>query len=340
MYENLHSHTFLSDGKMTHEETLDVAAANGCGVVAFTEHDILMPVAKYEELKKLENTTKWISGIELSTTVRESSDGKTGAHIIGLFVDPANEELQKKCKIVQETRVKKVHAVAENFRSLGLKFDENKCFAIAGDGSVGKPHVVETLISEKENLPLINKYIEQFRIASEKDTALAEDYKEASDRSKLYGISQFIYPIFLRQNALVPGVYKDYNTEPDLAETVELIHNAGGVALLAHWHTVRRTMSLELVRDLLRNKKIDGAEIRLGLKDPSWQPAPGVEGDYPALERIVEEVGALASYSIDAHYTADYEVYSRDKAFAEATVGATRKIIEKSGVSTQHSSLV
>ena len=37
--ESLHTHTTLSDGKMTHRELFDLAQSLGIAILAFTDHD-------------------------------------------------------------------------------------------------------------------------------------------------------------------------------------------------------------------------------------------------------------------------------------------------------------
>ena len=40
---NLHCHTIISDGKMTPEEIKEAYTSRGYSVVAFTDHDVLIP---------------------------------------------------------------------------------------------------------------------------------------------------------------------------------------------------------------------------------------------------------------------------------------------------------
>src|SRR3989344_2685753 len=149
--QNLHTHTWFSDGKMTHRETLDVALANGCTVVAFTDHDVLPSEEMLAELESLRgHACKWVMGIEISTT---------DPHMIGLFVDPRNEALIEHTRVMKGARIRKVQSAAENFSKLGFDITAKEVMQVAGEGSVGKPHIVETLVSKPGNVTVLRKYI-------------------------------------------------------------------------------------------------------------------------------------------------------------------------------------
>ena len=334
--ENLHSHTLFSDGKMTHKETLDVALANGCAVLAFTDHDTLMPVQIFKELKSLEHKTKWISGIELS--VQDPPGKSKGSfHVIGLFVDPSNFALQEHCKKMLVARRAKAENYVKMFTDLGFSLTVEECLAQAGEGTVGKPHVVSALIARPENVELLKKHIEEFRIKAQSDSDLQKDYDEALERSKRYNIGQFVFPIFLRPSG---GAIKAVDTiSPTLEIAVKLIRDAGGVAILAHWHTVKDVITIEVLEKLLNDDKLDGVETVWGIStDPSRDPAEWAK-NRKLIRDAVSRTGAVASPSLDAHLKADYELLAKSDDFASQTVGMTKKILEKAKVSKEFSTL-
>ncbi|MEK7535692.1 MAG: PHP domain-containing protein [Patescibacteria group bacterium] len=319
--QNLHSHTYLSDGKMTHRETLDVALADGCTVVAFTDHDILMPPEIFNELSKLEHKVKWISGIELST--------KEGAHIIGLFIDHTNNALVRHCKIVKQSRIDKATTISENLAKLGFTITAEEVLSKASEGVVAKPHIVETLVSHPENIPTLENYIKKFEEASKTNPELAEASLDAKEGNSRWGINAYVYPLFLSETAFVPGVYQDYAGVPDLDGAVSLIRGAGGLAFLAHWHTDRKVFTLEVLESIFKAGRLDGAETKLGWKDKEKAIDQEKEKKYLELAELVDRTGVLHSVSIDAHSKEDYEVFTRDEAFASHSLGILEKIYEK-----------
>ena len=329
--QNLHSHTYLSDGKMTHGETLDIAAANGCSVVAFTDHDILPDEKVLNELESLRgHKTKWVIGIELSTNI---------GHVIGLFVDPHNEALLAHTKKMRSERIKKASAMTEALSRLGFKISAEEVLARAAEGNVAKPHVVEALMSHPENISLLETYIEKLRLASETDQELKKDYLEAKEMSEKRGIGMFVYPIFLRSHAFVPGVHVDYEIEPNLEDGVGLIRDADGVAILAHWHTVKKNLPLEHLGKLLIEKRLDGVETLWGLNAYGTSGEEEMRADNTAVGELARRLDGLSSVALDAHTKSDYESLGQSDFFAKQTLGAVQKIIARSGVSTKFSSL-
>ena len=315
---------------MTHRETLDLAAANGCYTVAFTDHDILMTPAILDDLKSSNHKTRWISGIELSTEM---------GHVIGIFVDPANPDLLAHTLRMKEERKKKALAMAGALSALGFKVTAEEVLERAGEGNVAKPHLVEVVVSHAENLPLLETYIDKLRVASETDEELRKEYTEAKDMSVKNGIGMYLYPLFLRSRAFIPGVHQDFSTEPSLEKGVELIHNSGGLAILAHWHTVKKNIPLDRLEKLLSEDKLDGVETLWGLNLHDTGGEEEIKMDNKIVRELVARLGKLPSASLDAHSPADYALLGRSDAFAQETLGMLEKIIERSGVSTKFSTI-
>ena len=111
-YQVLHCHTTLSDGTLTHRGILDKCKDYNIGVVAFTDHDILMTDETVNDLKKLNHQVKFISGIEFSVTgTPEVKGGVELFHIIGLFVDHKNNALRKYCIDAKRNDGKELHCL-------------------------------------------------------------------------------------------------------------------------------------------------------------------------------------------------------------------------------------
>ena len=85
---DLHVHSTASDGTFTPTEL--VAEAKRCGLSAFalTDHDTVDGVSEALAAGKASDL-EVIPGVELSTEYHG-----TEIHVVGLFIDPANTELQ------------------------------------------------------------------------------------------------------------------------------------------------------------------------------------------------------------------------------------------------------
>lgn len=95
---DLHVHSTASDGTFTPTEL--VAEAKRCGLSAFalTDHDTVDGIS--EALAAGEASgLEVIPGVELSTEYNE-----TEIHVVGLFIDPANTDLQAELAKFRDNR--------------------------------------------------------------------------------------------------------------------------------------------------------------------------------------------------------------------------------------------
>ncbi len=151
--ESLHTHTTLSDGKMTHRELFDLAESLGISVLAFTDHDAVPTPEIMAEIETLrDRKTKWVVGIEITADLPKELRPETGSmHIIGLFIDPTNAALAEHCRLAQEARIKRMNQIVSKLQTLGFKISANDCLEMSGGESVGRPHIVQALSKYPEN---------------------------------------------------------------------------------------------------------------------------------------------------------------------------------------------
>jgi predicted metal-dependent phosphoesterase TrpH len=119
----------------------------------------------------------------------------TEVHIIGYCLDPQNPLLLERIAKFQSGRQQRIHEMCAALNRLGVPIMAEAVFALANCKSPGRPHVARTLVKEK----------------------LIGNLDEAFDR-------------FLKKGrpAWVP------KTKMSALEAVELIHQAGGLAVMAH----------------------------------------------------------------------------------------------------------
>ncbi|MHB1004564.1 MAG: PHP domain-containing protein [Chloroflexota bacterium] len=186
---DLHLHTTASDGTDSPAELVQRAIAAGLKVIAVTDHDSTEGVA--EALSAAQGSgLEVVPGIELSTDVAESE-----VHVVGYFVDTADEELQRVLRLLRESRRGRARAMVDKLAVLGIDIAWDRVKAFAGNGAVGRPHVAQALV-EKGYVPT------------------------AADAFALY----------IGRNG--PAYVDRYKLTP--AEAVRLISRARGLAGLAH----------------------------------------------------------------------------------------------------------
>jgi hypothetical protein len=119
----------------------------------------------------------------------------TEVHILGYFLDTKNPLLLEKISKFQSVRQNRINEMCEALNKLGVPLKAEAVFALANCKSPGRPHVARALVKEK----------------------LVATLDEAFER-------------FLKKGrpAWVP------KTKMSALEAVELIHQAGGLAVMAH----------------------------------------------------------------------------------------------------------
>ncbi|OGZ57134.1 MAG: hypothetical protein A3F94_00820 [Candidatus Spechtbacteria bacterium RIFCSPLOWO2_12_FULL_38_22] len=318
LYESLHNHTKLSDGVLSHLELLDVAEKAGFGVIGFTDHDLLPSKEILNELKQYKGKVKWFIGCELSAALPEELGGgeSSNFHIVGLFTDPFNKDILNHCAKMQESRIERMKMIVKNLTGLGFKITVEDCFEEAGDLNVGRPHIVRVLNRYKENGAVQDRLMRRMEEVAKTDSAVAENYV---NMIKLGEIS-YPYGLYLSNDAFISDVYVDHLYYKDMDAIVDLIHGAGGVALLAHWHTIQKKIDESTLRKFLSDKRLDGIEVAAGFYPDNDEKQ----------KKIVKEIGTLAMVGVDMHLPEDFEKFVfLDKRRAEESTGTLQRVIDR-----------
>ena len=186
---DLHLHTRYSDGTETPQRVVELAHAAGLSLIAITDHDniealpIATPVAQRLGIEL-------IPGIEMSA----SAEG-CEVHVLGFLFDVRHPGLLQHLTEQQARRVERVHEMVRRLNRAGVQITAEEVFEVAGEGTVGRPHVARVLKK--------HGYI----------TQLSEAF------------SRYIGP---KNPGFVPG-------SPLLpAQVIRVIREAGGVPVLAH----------------------------------------------------------------------------------------------------------
>ncbi|MEU9300582.1 PHP domain-containing protein [Streptomyces sp. NPDC048269] len=136
---DLHAHSTASDGTDTPAELVLGAAAAGLDVVALTDHDTVGGYA--EALAALPAGLTLVTGAELSCRL----DG-VGMHMLAYLFDPEEPELARERELVRDDRTPRAQAMVGKLRALGVDVTWEQVARIAGEGSVGRPHIATALV--------------------------------------------------------------------------------------------------------------------------------------------------------------------------------------------------
>jgi predicted metal-dependent phosphoesterase TrpH len=191
---DLHVHSNVSDGKYTPEEIVAKAARAGLEYLALTDHDTVDGLAPATKAAGAFPGLTFIPGVEISTDV---PDGEV--HILGYFIDYTSKDLTSNLKRFRDSRLGRARGMVDKLHRLGIDIDWRRVQEIAGDGTVGRPHVAQAMLEKG--------YIETF----------AEAFDKYIGRDG---------PAYVEREKMTP------------AEAVALILRSGGLPVMAHPFTV------------------------------------------------------------------------------------------------------
>ncbi|MEU1487637.1 PHP domain-containing protein [Streptomyces sp. NPDC005752] len=197
---DLHTHSTASDGTDTPAELVANAAAAGLDVVALTDHDTVGGHA--EAAAALPVGLTLVTGAELSCRV----DG-VGLHMLAYLFDPSEPELARERELVRDDRVPRAQAMVGRLRELGVPITWEQVARIAGDGSVGRPHVATALVE----LGVVDTVSDAFTSAwlGNGGRAYADKHElDPFDAIRLVkaacGVTVLAHPLAVKRGAVVP----------------------------------------------------------------------------------------------------------------------------------------
>ena len=197
---DLHTHTNYSDGELSPNELIDLAATKNIKILGITDHDTL------EGLKNIDRTNplitnkeiKVINGIELS-----AKTSKGTMHILGYDIDINEQTLNNKMTEFRDNSINFVLSILEQLKKdYQIYFSYNDIKELVNENhKLGRPDIAKLLIK--------NGY------ASSVDDAFNKYLISANDK--------------------VRGIKKGITYE----ECLNLILNSKGVPVLAHPKTLK-----------------------------------------------------------------------------------------------------
>ena len=153
---DLHTHTYYSDGLLSPVELVHKAADSGVEVLALTDHDTTTGLAEAAEAAKT-------AGIELVPGVEISAcwAGKT-IHVVGLKVDPGNDELAAGLESLVQTRNQRAEAMSSKLLKKGFENIAASVQRHVHGPIVSRTHYARALVEEghaKDITQAFKKYL-------------------------------------------------------------------------------------------------------------------------------------------------------------------------------------
>ena len=279
---DLQSHSLHSDGALAPSAVVAAAAAAGVELLALSDHDT---VAGLQDARRAARE----HGLRLAPAVEISSidSGHGDLHVLGYGIDDRDDTLLERLLYYRGDRERRARAMIAALRELGFEVDEEPLRVRQRAGkSIGRPHLAQAVVAHPANAA---------RLA-------AEARAEPSAFLEAYLIEG--RPAFRSRVA------------PSIAEAIEAIHDAGGVAVWAHpfWDVERPAEVLDAI-DRFRALGLDGVECFYATHDREQSEL---------LADRCAELGLLSTGSSDFHGP-EHRLFSRFRAFStygrEAVLG-------------------
>jgi predicted metal-dependent phosphoesterase TrpH len=263
---DLHCHSTASDGTDTPAELVRNAAAAGLDVVAITDHDTTRGYG--EAMAALPAGLTLVTGAELSCRI----DG-VSMHMLAYLFDPEEPELLAERELVRDDRVPRARAMVARLQELGVPVTWEQVARIAGDGSVGRPHVATALV--------------ELGVVPSVDDAFTSDWLADGGRAHV----------------------AKHETDP--FEAIRLVKGAGGVSVFAHpgaskrGHTVPESAIAEMAA-----AGLDGIEVdHMDHDEDTRVRLRGLAADLGLLVTGSSDYHGSRKTVALGEYTTDPEVY-------------------------------
>ncbi|MEO8207462.1 MAG: PHP domain-containing protein [Chloroflexota bacterium] len=257
---DLHSHTSRSDGLLEPLELVRQASAAGVRLLAITDHDTVAGIREVLASGEIPAGLELIPGIELNAVVRDRRDlRESEVHILGLGINLADEALEVALTLQRDRRRVRFDEMVDRLREIGRPIDDalETLPAVSDDDALGRPRVARAMIA----------------------MGYAVSVEDAFSRYLAAGQAGYV-----PREGLNPR------------ECIELVHQARGIASLAHFSEAPEKPGLI---DELVGYGLDGIEVYYR----SFEPAT-----VAMMAAYAEGRGLVATGGSDYH--GDLEPYA------------------------------
>ena len=220
---DMHTHTNYSDGELSPQDLIKLAINSNIGTLAITDHDTI------EGIKQVDRNSDFIveSGIKIINGIELTAKVDKGTmHILGYGIDINNELLNKKMIELRDISISATLAILDQIKKdYNIIFSDEDIFnLINANHNIGRPDLAKLCI--------------KYGYAKSVDDAFNKYLIDAHNKTRKTG----------------KGL--------KYQECLELIHNSGGIPVLAHPKTLKLSEKefLILLKNMINNG-LQGIEV-------------------------------------------------------------------------------
>lgn len=227
---DIHSHTTYSDGSSSVEELLNEAQKIELTLLSITVHNTIQA---YFELQNLDIRKRFdgeiISGIEITTTYNGETIEVLG---YGFDLELMQHFLNNNVLTFEEKQLREYELIKNQYKKIGVIFDENNIKFNPKEESCRPAFAIE-----------IKKYPQNYRFFLNQESI---NTTSGFTRNEVYNPKS---PLYVDESSLFPS----------LERAIEMIHQSGGMAFLAHTFAYSPNIANELL-NIINNYELDGLE--------------------------------------------------------------------------------
>ncbi|MCL2418240.1 MAG: PHP domain-containing protein [Conexibacteraceae bacterium] len=269
---DLQAHSTYSDGELSPAQTVRAAAAAGVELFALTDHDSVDGVAEAAEMARHVGI-RLVPAVEISALDRVCHD----LHIAGYLIDPDDAALGAQLERSRGDRALRSERMIEALKRGGWAVDHGPLDARQAAGAaLGRPHLAQAVLSHPDNTE---------RLAQEQLT-------NPSSFLEAYLIDG--KPAYVERGA------------PPVANVLDVIHGAGGVAVWAHpFWDVDSDAEVVAAIERFAEMGLDGVEVFY---------LTHTRAQVDLLAQCCAELGLITTGSADFHGPS-HRIFNRFRAF-------------------------
>ena len=202
---DLHLHTRFSDGTESPERVVELAHGAGLSAIAITDHDNTDAIARAHAAAQPLGI-ELLPGIEMSA----SAEGLE-VHVLGFCLNLHNEVLRRHLSQQQARRVERVWEMVRRLEGVGVRIDAEEVLRLAGEGTVGRPHVARVLMAHG----YVSSLSEAFARYIGPDNPGFVPGSPLSPRQVIDvirtagGVPVLAHPVYLKRDTLIEGFVRD-----------------------------------------------------------------------------------------------------------------------------------
>ena len=183
---DLHVHSNYSDGSETTEELVKLAIKANLAAFALTDHDTTDGYQSLSEAASRHNAglpkdeqLEVLPGVEISAAYKSGD-----IHILGLLVEPDNDEFNALLKEAEKERIARNIKMVENLKNAGLPISYDEIVAASPDSIITRAHFGKYLVEKG----IVKDYPSAFELYLGDDTPYYVARKFTTPKDAIEGI--------------------------------------------------------------------------------------------------------------------------------------------------------